>query len=934
MPEYLHPGVYIQEVSFRGKPIEGVSTSTVGFVGRALKGPEGKPTLVTSFTEFVRTFGPAISNPSSLGDYLGHAVQGFFANQGLRAYIVRVLGNGAQAASTAFSTPQLGNGVVMKLTSTVRVPTTTVPVAVLLPVNTLRTVQSGLLLSIYRRTDPSSSWTFLQNVAVSGYDPLRSTVTVAAGVLPPGLTLDPGNTYLYPVTVAPTTSSGITPSFVAQSRGQAGNNLAVQITPQDLSPVRMSTASFVRAPVTLANFTGTGPNGTTTAFTSIPLGPTAMKQVRSGDTIQFSTATSGITVGTIAAASVQVTAPSTGTLGPYTVAATVSLTRRGPSAVSPAFSFGAIGSAVDLTGPLPKTVNLPHAIAATLQSGDVISFSEGANNATVTIGTITLATSIGVPSNTGNFSTSQLTLTASPGRLFVNGLSGLGVPNDNPLDSLNVTSGRSGANTTAELVDPALGVIFYGGGTGTTFPSAQVTDANWQSVEDLVVVPQNGQTIPVATTAPFYTGAVVLVDDGVNAPTETIVTAVSPTARTITVSSPITAGVTVDADPTLRAAFVRTLEFSVQVLDSGTVVENFANLSWNSAATSEAYRKFYINAINDPNAGSAYVTINPPSSPPLTPSRANLPTTLDGFPLLLGGGGDGAAPSNIEIIGQDNGPGNRTGIQALKEPDDIALIACPGVTDVAVQDELIAQCELLKYRFAVLDGKPDQSDVSAILAHRNNYDSEYAAYYEPWLQTLDLTTGNTILVPPSGHVLGIYARSDNTRGVHKAPANEVVNTIEGIEFNFTNGEQDVLNPAGVNLVRNFEASGRGLRVWGARTISSDQDWKYINVRRLFIYLEHSIDNGTQWVVFEPNNESLWARVVDTITAFLVGVWKTGALMGTKPEDAFFVRCDRTTMTQDDIDNGRLVCLIGVAPTFPAEFVIFKIGQFTASASQS
>ena len=164
----------------------------------------------------------------------------------------------------------------------------------------------------------------------------------------------------------------------------------------------------------------------------------------------------------------------------------------------------------------------------------------------------------------------------------------------------------------------------------------------------------------------------------------------------------------------------------------------------------------------------------------------------------------------------------------------------------------------------------------------------------------------------------------------KAPANEVVRNITDVEIPFTKGEQDVLNPIGVNLIRDL--TPRSIRVWGARTMTSDQEWKYVNVRRLFIFLEHSIDIGTQWVVFEPNSEALWARVTETIVAFLTGVWKQGALMGTKPDEAFFVTCDRSTMTQDDIDNGRLICEIGVAPVNPAEFVIFRIGQFTASAT--
>jgi hypothetical protein len=209
--------------------------------------------------------------------------------------------------------------------------------------------------------------------------------------------------------------------------------------------------------------------------------------------------------------------------------------------------------------------------------------------------------------------------------------------------------------------------------------------------------------------------------------------------------------------------------------------------------------------------------------------------------------------------------------------------------------------------------------------------------YHPWLEILDPTQRTAqgapparLQLPPSGSVCGIYARTDITRGVFKAPANEPLLGLVKLENNINKARQDVLNPEGINALRFFE--GRGNRVWGARTVSSDPEWMYINVRRLFIYLEHSIDKGTQWAVFEPNNERLWANVRHTIEDFLLVTWKTGALMGTKPEEAYFVRCDRTTMTQNDLDNGRLICLIGVSPTKPAEFVIFRIGQWTADAA--
>lgn len=253
-------------------------------------------------------------------------------------------------------------------------------------------------------------------------------------------------------------------------------------------------------------------------------------------------------------------------------------------------------------------------------------------------------------------------------------------------------------------------------------------------------------------------------------------------------------------------------------------------------------------------------------------------------------------------------------------------------------DNLVGHCERLRYRMAIVD-PPKDSSISEVREFRAQFDTKYAALYYPWVRIVDPTRrpdpgGPTPMLnlPPSGYVAGIYARSDVERGVHKAPANEVVLGIDRFTTNVTFDRQSVLNPEGVNALRFFE--GRANRVWGARLMSSDPEWKYVNVRRLFIYLEHSIDKSTQWAVFEPNNEGLWANIRQTVESFLLSVWRTGALMGTRPEEAFFVRCDRTTMTQNDLDNGRLICLIGVAPTYPAEFVIFRIGQWTADARRS
>lgn len=297
--------------------------------------------------------------------------------------------------------------------------------------------------------------------------------------------------------------------------------------------------------------------------------------------------------------------------------------------------------------------------------------------------------------------------------------------------------------------------------------------------------------------------------------------------------------------------------------------------------------------------------------------------------LASGSNGDISSISAADFIGTDDGAGRRTGIQAFLDNDSVSLMAVPGVTDPNVQLTLVAHCENLGSRFAVLDIPKDSRKVEDIMAHRDIFDSNYAALYHPWLEVFDPLDKKNIAIPPSGSVLGIYARSDGSRGVHKAPANEVVRACVGLDCAFNKGEQDILNPKGVNLIRSFP--GQGIRVWGARTATSNGNWKYVNVRRLFIYIEESIKANTSWAVFEPNDEVLWVRVQRTISVFLNTMWREGSLAGQSPEEAFFVNIGRDTMSQDDIDNGRLICVIGVAPVKPAEFVIFRISQKTSDA---
>lgn len=274
----------------------------------------------------------------------------------------------------------------------------------------------------------------------------------------------------------------------------------------------------------------------------------------------------------------------------------------------------------------------------------------------------------------------------------------------------------------------------------------------------------------------------------------------------------------------------------------------------------------------------------------------------------------------------------RQGLAALEldRYHEVALVYAPAAA-VDVAQALIAHCERLCYRFAVIDCDPDASSARSLDPRTTMRDTPYAAFYYPWLVVADPQSGARRTVPAGGHVLGVYARTDAEHGVFKAPANATLHGVLDLEFDVGDAEQGALNPRGVNVIREFP--GRGIRIWGARTMSSDAEWKYVSVRRLLIFLECSIDEGTQWVVFEPNGVPLWAEVSEAIRVFLRGQWRLGALVGDTEEKAYFVKCDETTMTHDDIDNGRLICEIGVAPVRAAEFVVFRVCRDTAKAQR-
>jgi uncharacterized protein len=373
---------------------------------------------------------------------------------------------------------------------------------------------------------------------------------------------------------------------------------------------------------------------------------------------------------------------------------------------------------------------------------------------------------------------------------------------------------------------------------------------------------------------------------------------------------PESAGI-VTVDPTSRAP--NDLRNPARVQPQ--YIEVFDNLDYNNLVSTNSF-------VNQINGVSNLIKV--------TQTTAGAPI-LAGLHLLTGGGDGWLEP--IDFLGNPNAlPGQKTGLDALTELSDVSLLCCPDAYALGNNDNinnaLINQCEVLMDRFAILSAPLINENVGVPWT---SFDSEYAAYYYPGVNIIDPLTGQTVLMPACGHIAGIYARTDNAVGVQQTPANQEILGIDTLQLTLTDTQQGTLNPAGINALRYFK--GYGNLVWGGRTTSISQpDWKYICVRRIFIYVEQSILRATRWAVFGINDQPLWDQIRRSISDFLTRLWMDDVLQGATKDEAFFVRCDRTTMTQTDIDNGRLICIIGIAPVKPAEFVIFQIGQWEGGSS--
>jgi phage tail sheath protein FI len=932
MPEYLSPGVYIEEVPVT-PALEGVSTSTAAFVGRADRGtvpgyvwkgsgtptlpftptggfvlsPDRAPVLVTSYADFRRQFGPPLPlpNPSDPTDYgyLAYAVKAFFDNGGKRVYIARIVDDGASP-----STVRVAQGVVYRLLR----PGAKTDQQLFL--TSTRGLNSGNSITFFRHSDGQMATGAPAQAAVA-------TGTSGPFALKDGDQLDvktntPAATASAPIVAKP---AQVETKVSATFGVNEGDTLQIRIGPstqpvqnvvfssQDpLAPITSGAATLAQIEAVLQNYVSgvnVSQSGGAVAVATQVQGTAARIEIVAGTALTALGLTTGVT-------------------GPH-----VGSTVADVSQVTPAELKGLLVSAnftvdTDLAGRLRFTTTATGGtVTITLEevppgSGLLQALGFGSGS------TVTASGSDAIPS--------ALTISAYDSQsnsIFFAKQIGAAL---DPTDVYGIVSNPT-ANAGPQFVarDP---------GAWSSNLQVLVSNSDRQPIPILgaAVIAPGATQLKVQNVSSFYVGAAVEIDYNGTGRSSHQITNVDSGTRQITIDPPT--GPKPINPLVTPTPLVRTLEIDITVIDTtgATPTETYRGLAWNQTPNVADVRRHYAWVIN---ANSSLVWVQSPgvgSPTPLSGSEdftlPTQPTTLDGFPISPSPTNIGLDPAQDAVdpyIGVDNGPGARSGIQSFLDLTDVSIIAAPGKTDQTIQLELIDQCELLRFRFAILDGLDGDLDTSGgavtkILTHRSLYDTSFAAYYEPWFQvTVD---NQTRYLPPSGYMAGIYARVDDARGVWKSPANEIPLNVLGLKVNFTTGEQDILNPQGVNLIRRFDTLG--IRVWGARTLSSDTSVMYINVRRTLIFLEATLARGTQWVVFENNTPDTWTRVTDSVTAFLTTMWRSGALFGDTPQQAFFVRCDETTMTPDDIVNGRLICLIGVALVRPAEFVIFRIQQIT------
>lgn len=844
MPEYLAPGVYIEETSFRSKSIEGVGTSTTGFVGATRYGPvAGEPELMTSFSQFARIYGgldPLVYD-RSIPNYLAHAVRGFFDNGGSRLYVVR-----------AYTPPDSGDGIARA-----GIP---VPAAVIDEADGLVTSGTAQTLASLSQAIAEAQKARAAAMVVLQY----AATQVLAG-------------FTVPVTTPPNYDYG------------TGDNLETQLN-DSIAEDAQDAALFTAELLALVQAADGAYDDAVTL-----LGEAATAQ------------------GTVAGAA---------TLG----------IQAGNAVLDNALPADAAAQSAAAIAPLNNALTA----VTTAQAGLAVP-STALDTALTALATIPTATAVVNAADTLLTEATEVVTAAS----------GVVAPVTNAAEA--VTVGRRAALSNA----PATFAARFPGAAGNmqvTVMGRLATNAlSVQGANNVLNQVRSGDLVVIHQRTAAATGNAFIYsanrNNGVWSFTRADGSVIALTALTPAVNP---------NDPNDLGDRVYPLSLTVQVQMSGKFTEVIVWDGLTIAAAPERLRDslsqiFSATISNRLQALETPLVLNGDLEPDelagfllnLTDWHSKLISTdsdkfISDAVFNLTGGSDGQLPEPPAYLGSENvDTGIKSGLLSLEDLEEISIVAAPGYSHswdsrrseiLTISQQVISHCEKMRYRVAVLDS-PDNQSLSGVREYRALLDTTRAALYYPWVTVLDPISEREINLPPSGFVAGIYARSDVEIGVHKAPANEVVRGAIALEVIVNKAQQDILNPLGINCIRFFE--GRGIRVWGARTISSDPEWKYLNIRRYFAYLGASIDRSTQWAVFEPNGDRLWANIRRTVESFLDNEWREGRLAGAKVEDAFFVRCDRSTMTQNDLDNGRLICLIGVAPLYPAEFVIFRIGQWTA-----
>jgi phage tail sheath protein FI len=1027
MPEYLAPGVYVEEVDTGPKPIEGVSTSTTGAVGVTERGPIDVPILVTSTGEFQRWFGgrlrdddyPPIPGLKYMPTTLPHAVEGFFTNGGKRLFVVRVVSESAVPSETYVfrgDTPATaetrlavnaaaGQPLVLLANSGIakddwlRIGTGSeaeylqaadINHAVVLdrplaadyaPGSTVEVLNpnppangapkdlaedakagdktltlndaTGLALNklVTVGTGDEEEYGFIKSIDVANKQITLAFPVARAHAKAGSVQLRDDGTAATPTTVAaPSAKTGDVVLMVADATNYTTAGTVVRVTAGTTREVLKVRAGLARTATTIG------------AYADYAAGSDAIKVTRADDALTATTVAQDAPAGAVV----------------------LDLAARTGYADGDVIRLGADADA-DVEYLVIKT--LPNRSSTSPDAGKTVlaaptrrPHAKGAEvvRQTITPSGSAVKLALNAPLNaaelitpTGSFAAGEYVQVTASGQHFFHKvatasatLTPLGVQLNKNLSRPHL-AGSAVQSRTPMLLVRALDV----GGWGNRL--RVIADGDTPLVKARIAA----GGVPDSTHLKLT--SLVGVEEGtiLRRPGETgkeiKVGAVDRKTGTITSDAALPAGLadgdaieSVEFQLTVRllaapdpafpgrekvadAEVFRSLSMDPRhsryvhkvlgtIWDAGATADKDGNslrlVDRRSRGESRYVRVFDVGTATD----KTVVRLGPEILTDTLPDGRVVPAALP-----LAGGDDSLATFTQDRLKgiDDPEPTTRTGIQSLQNEDDISIVACPGVTEQAVQQALIDHCEFMRYRFAVLDGPPPPADsLTDVRDQRQQFDTKYAALYHPWLLIPEPFPANPSApidypIPPSGHMAGIYANTDVTRGVHKAPANEVLRGIVGLRRSLKKGEQDLLNPfpVNINVIRDFRNDSRGLRVWGARVITSDPDWKYVNVRRLFIFVEKSIERGLQWVVFEPNAEPLWARVRRSVSAFLNRVWRDGALEGTTAEQAYFVKVDRTTMTQNDIDNGRLIIQVGIAPVKPAEFVIIRIGLFTANA---